>query len=170
MNYIIRPLVKDDEPFLWEMLYYAAHMEEEGETSLQAAKNNPHLIKYVQDWGREMDVGCIAFEPESNVPVGAAWIRLLIGSEKTMSYIDDGTPELAIAVRPDYLGMGVGTQSLTYALEAAKKHYSSVVLSVRTTNPARRLYERLGFMSVGNTVNRVGTESVKMLAYLPKVW
>ena len=30
--------VKDDEPFLWEMLFYAAHLEETGETSLEAAK------------------------------------------------------------------------------------------------------------------------------------
>src|SRR5216683_3319786 len=28
VNHVIRPAVKDDEPFLWEMLYYAAHLEE----------------------------------------------------------------------------------------------------------------------------------------------
>ncbi len=166
MNYVIRPAVKDDELFLWEMLYYAAHMEEEGEASPQAAKKDPDLIKYVKDWGSETDVGCIALEPRNNQPIGAAWIRLLIGDDKTSSYVNDFTPELAIAVLPAYIGRGVGTQLLTHVLEAAKKPYSSVVLSVRATNPAKRLYERMGFVVAGKTTNRVGTESLKMLICL----
>jgi ribosomal protein S18 acetylase RimI-like enzyme len=166
MNSIIRPAVKYDEPFLWEMLYYAAHMDEDGGASFEDAQKNPDLTKYVKDWGREMDVGCVALEAESNQPIGAAWIRLLIGNEKTITYIDDFTPELAIAVLPDYIGRGVGTQLLIHVLEAAKKRYSSVALSVRTTNPAKRIYERLGFVVVGKTTNRVGTESFNMLIQL----
>ncbi|MBV9229392.1 MAG: GNAT family N-acetyltransferase [Chloroflexi bacterium] len=163
MDYIIRPLVKADEPFLWEMLYYAAHMEEDGETSLQAAKNNPDLIKYVKDWGRETDMGFIALEPHSPQPIGAAWVRLLIGKDKTFIYVNDFTPELAIAVLPDYSGKGVGTLLLSHLLEAAKEAYPAVVLSVRSTNPARHLYERLGFVITGKATNRVGTESYNML-------
>jgi ribosomal protein S18 acetylase RimI-like enzyme len=163
VNYIIRPAVKDDEQFLWEMLYYAAHMDEDGEITSQAAKTNPDLVKYARDWGRETDMGCIAFEQGSNEPIGAAWLRLLNGYEKTTSYVNDDIPELAIAVLPEYLGRGVGTQLLLHVLEAAKKHYPSVVLSVRATNPAIRLYEKIGFVIVGKTVNRVGTESLNML-------
>jgi ribosomal protein S18 acetylase RimI-like enzyme len=166
VNYVIRPAVKGDEPFLWEMLYYAAHMEEDGEVSPEAAKNNPDLMKYVKDWGRETDVGCLALEPDSNQPVGAAWIRLLIGNEKMMSRVNDAIPELAIAVLPAYLGSGIGTQLLKHVLEAAKKRYSAVALSVRATNPAKRLYERMGFVILGETVNRVGTESFDMLIHL----
>ena len=40
MSYRIRPVTKDDEPFLWEMLYHAAHMAEEGAISSEAAKQN----------------------------------------------------------------------------------------------------------------------------------
>jgi ribosomal protein S18 acetylase RimI-like enzyme len=137
------------------MLYYAAHLEEEGETSPEAAKRNPDLTNYVKDWGNEMDVGCIALEPASHHPIGAAWIRLLGGKERP--------PELAIAVLPEYAGRGVGTQLLTHVLEAAQQLYSSVTLSVRTTHPAQRLYERMGFVVVEKTINRVGTESLMML-------
>ena len=87
MNSIIRLATKDDEPFLWEMLYYAAHMDEDGEVSPQSAKENPDLLKYVKDWGRETNIGCIAVEPGSNQPVGAAWIRSLAAGEKTTSYV-----------------------------------------------------------------------------------
>ena len=166
MNPIIRMATRDDEPFLWEMLYFAAHMDEEGEISPEAAKQNPDLEKYVNGWGRETDVGCIALEPQSNQPVGAAWIRLLIANEKTTSYVDDATPELAIAVMPEYLGCGVGTLLLQHLLEAAKQCYPRVVLSVRTTNPAKRLYERMGFVVTGEIANRVGTPSLNMVVQL----
>ena len=166
MNPIIRMATQDDESFLWEMLYFAAHMEEDGEISAEAAQQNPDLVKYVYGWGRETDIGCIALEPLSNQPIGAAWIRLLIANEKTTSYVDDVTPELAIAVKPEYLGCGVGTPMLQHLLEAAKHRYPRVVLSVRATNPAKRLYERLGFVVTGKIANRVGTPSVNMVVQL----
>ena len=166
MNPIIRMATQDDEPFLWEMLYFAAHMDEDGEISPEAAKQNPDLEKYVNGWGRETDVGCIALEPHSNQRVGAAWIRLLIANEKTTSYVDDVTPELAIAVLPEYLGCGVGTLMLQHLLEAAKQRYPRVVLSVRATNPAKRLYERMGFLVTGEIANRAGTPSLNMVVQL----
>ena len=154
MNFIIRQASKDDEPFFWEMLYYAAHMEEDGEGSPHAAKKNPGLLKYVKDWGRETDIGCIALEQDNHQPIGAAWIRLLIANEKTTSYVDDATPELAIAMLPEYIGKGVGTLLLKHLLEAAKQLYPGVVLSVRATNPAKRLYERMGFVVTGKIAKR----------------
>jgi len=166
VNPMIRMATQDDEPFLWEMLYFAAHMDEDGEVSSEAAKQNPDLVKYVNGWGRETDIGCIALEPHSNQPIGAAWIRLLIANEKTTSYVDDITPELAIAVLPEYLGGGVGTLLLQHLLEAAKQRYPRVVLSVRATNPAKRLYERMGFVVIGEIANRVGTPSSYMVVQL----
>ena len=166
MKPVIRMATQDDEPFLWDMLYFAAHMDEDGEISAEAAKQNPDLVKYVNDWGRETDIGRIALEPNSNQPIGAAWIRLLIANEKTTSYVDDVTPELAIAVLPEYLGCGVGTLLLQHLLEAAKQRYPRVALSVRATNPAKRLYERMGFVVTGEIANRIGTPSLNMVVQL----
>ncbi|GHO53334.1 GNAT family N-acetyltransferase [Ktedonobacter robiniae] len=163
MHILIRPVRPDNEPFLWKMLYYAAHMQEDGETSSDAAKNNPGLQKYVQEWGRETDIGVLALSPHDQRPLGAAWIRLLIEEKKTSHLIPDGTPELAIAVLPDVLGQGIGTQLLKHLLEAASKVYPAVMLSVRKSNPARYLYERMGFEIVDTALNRVGSESFVML-------
>lgn len=121
MNAIIRPLTADDEPFLWQALYYAAHMEEEGATSPAAAKSDPNLIRYVKDWGqRPGDLGFLALDPHNQQPIGAAWLRLLIGPDQTIAYINDSTPELAIAVLPSYYGKGLGTRLLTHILNASK--------------------------------------------------
>jgi len=38
MSPIIRMATQDDEPFLWEMLYYAARIEEDGKYLLKLQK------------------------------------------------------------------------------------------------------------------------------------
>jgi hypothetical protein len=49
MDYSIRPATKEDEPFLGKMLYEAAHMAEEGESSIQAVMKHPDLARYVKE-------------------------------------------------------------------------------------------------------------------------
>ena len=78
-------------------------------------------------------------------------------------YVDDETPELAIAILPDYVGKGIGTRLLFAYFEAAKNRFSAVALNVRADNPAVKLYERVGFEVIDEIVNRVGTKSYNML-------
>ncbi len=163
MQALIRSVRPDDEPFLWRMLYYAAHMSEDGEGNVDAAKQNPDLQKYVQEWGRETDVGVLALHPLTHDPLGAAWMRVLVEEKKMSPLIPEGIPELAIALLPDYIGQGIGTQLLQHVLEAARKVHPAVMLSVRQNNPARHLYERVGFKVIDTAVNRVGSESFVML-------
>jgi ribosomal protein S18 acetylase RimI-like enzyme len=162
MSYTIRPAAPEDEPFLWQMLFYAANMADDGATSGDDAKSHPYLAKYVRGWGRAGDLGTIATADDQQA-LGAAWVRRLAGAEKNYPAIDDGIPELAIAVRPAYIGQGIGARLLAGLFEAARPHYPALVLSVREANPARRLYERMGFVVVETTVNRVGGASFVML-------
>ena len=47
-------------------------------------------------------------------------------------------------------GRGIGAQLLrTLAVEAGRLGFARLSLSVERTNPARRLYERLGYREVG---------------------
>ncbi|MGH7233080.1 MAG: GNAT family N-acetyltransferase [Nitrospiraceae bacterium] len=84
---------------------------------------------------------------------------------KGYGYIDEETPELAMGVVPPWRGRGVGTALLRHVIECASKHYLGISLSVRSTNPAVRLYERAGFTVVPNTeiVNRVSGISYTMV-------
>ncbi|MBN3923823.1 GNAT family N-acetyltransferase [Nostoc sp. NMS4] len=164
MDYFIRPLTQEDEPFLWKMLYEAAHLLEEGNLTVEDAKNNPDLAKYVKNWGCKDDSGFVAILESINQPIGAAWLRLLTDENKGYGYVDNRTPELAIAILPEYRNQGVGTQLLTHLLAAAKIAYPSISLSIRTTNPAFGLYKRFGFEVVPDSeiLNRVGGISLKM--------
>ncbi|MEH2068108.1 MAG: hypothetical protein V7K47_08065 [Nostoc sp.] len=49
MNYSVCSLTAKDEPFLWQMLYEAAHLEKEGNLTVQDLMNHPDLAKYVKN-------------------------------------------------------------------------------------------------------------------------
>jgi GNAT superfamily N-acetyltransferase len=144
MRYAIRSATAADEPFLWQMLYYAAHMDESGEP-LDSARTNPALALYVRGWDRAGDLGVIADYHRDNdtacaTPIGAVWLRSMLRGWPLLRHVDPATPELAIAVAPDHLGRGVGSLTLTRILTDTTTLYSAVALSVRANNPARRPY------------------------------
>ncbi|MFM9265997.1 GNAT family N-acetyltransferase [Tychonema sp. BBK16] len=163
LDYSIRQITQEDEPFLWQMLYEAAHIAEEGESTVQAVMNHPLIAKYVNNWGRENDRGFMA-ELNGSQPVGAAWLRLFPENDRGFGWVGDTIPELAIAVLPEYTNQGVGTQLLAHLLSAAKASYPAVSLSVRSSNRVVSLYERSGFKVVegSETINRTGGKSFTM--------
>jgi GNAT superfamily N-acetyltransferase len=144
----IRPVEDGDEPALWEMLYHAIHVPPGSERPPRDVVRRPELARYVQDWGRDGDMGYLAVEAATGQPAGAAWLRLLSGESKGYGYVDEATPELSIAVLPGFRGRGIGTLLLRRLLGMAAGRYPAVSLSVSAGNPARRLYERLGFEPV----------------------
>jgi ribosomal protein S18 acetylase RimI-like enzyme len=173
----LRPATPADEPFLWSMLFEAAHADEDLDGPA-ALRDVPELARYVEGWGRPTDLGVIAETAAPNPatrqdadagvghgPQGAAWVRLLTGDGAGYGWVDDDTPELAIAVAPGRRDGGVGGLLLEGVLTAARRRYPGVSLSVRADNPARRLYERAGFRPVAGShvTNRVGGTSLTMV-------
>ncbi|MBD2364311.1 GNAT family N-acetyltransferase [Anabaena minutissima FACHB-250] len=164
MDYAIRQLTQQDEPFLWEMLYEAAHMAEEGDLTVQDARNHPELARYVSNWGLKDDMGFVATLVSSQQSIGAVWLRLLAGENQGYGFVDEQTPELAIAVYPEYRNQGIGTELMTHLLAAAQVVYPSISLSTRQSNPALHLYQKLGWEVIPGSekINRVGGISLKM--------
>ncbi len=166
LTYIIRAATPADAPILWDMLFYAANMAEDGATSSEAARAHPYLAEFVAGWGRPGDLGVIAIDIAAGHALGAAWLRRLSGPEKRYAAVADGVPELAIAVAPAAIGQGIGGALLGALLAQARSQYPAIALSVREHNPARRLYERHGFAVVDTITNRVGGRSFVMLVDL----
>jgi len=157
-----RLVTADDVDFLWEMVYWAAHVDEDAGVTRADMRRDPDLVGHVVGWGRPGDIGIVG--ELDDVPVGAAWLRLFVPDVSDYSaYADDATPELVVAVEPGHAGRGIGSTMLTALYERADEMYDTTVLSVRTGNPAVRLYERFGFRELDRHVNRVGTESARML-------
>jgi ribosomal protein S18 acetylase RimI-like enzyme len=72
-------------------------------------------------------------------PVGALWAD--DGA--------DGIHVLDIAVLPAWRCQGIGTRCLQDLMAVAARRHLPVTLQVAPDNPARRLYERLGFVAAG---------------------
>jgi ribosomal protein S18 acetylase RimI-like enzyme len=144
MGWIFQTLKNTDEPFLWEMLYQALYLPEGQGALSREVVYSPELARYVQGWGRGSDYGLMVIDPLTEQAFGAVWLRLLTGEDKGYGYVDNETPELGIAVFPEYRGQGIGTELLTHLLESPYGQ-SAISLSVSTNNPAVRLYERFDF-------------------------
>jgi GNAT superfamily N-acetyltransferase len=125
-----------DVRFLRDMLVHAYYWRARVPGSL--------VSRYVRGWGRPGDAAVIALE--RGFPVGAAWFRVFPSEEPGYGFVDETTPELAIAVVPSKRGHGVGDELLQALLERARSAgYARISLSVEPGNPARKLYERHGF-------------------------
>jgi ribosomal protein S18 acetylase RimI-like enzyme len=162
MSYTIRRAVDADLPFLWQMLYYAAHVDEEGRP-FEDVMTNPDLVPYLEGWGAHGDdLGFIANDSVTGSAAGAAWLRPMPDSWPLYRFVELGTPELAMAMRPDHTGHGGGQELLIHLLSGCRHLFPGICLSVRASNPAKRLYERVGFITVAEITNRVGGASFVM--------
>ena len=130
-----------DVPFMRDMLRHAFY----GRTPV--GDDEPPLTRYVRDWGRRGDRALIVFD--DYVPVGAAWYRLFRPDDAGFGFVDERTPELAIAVVPSRRGRGFGHELLTSLLDCARNDgFEAISLSVANENPALGLYEKYGFEPV----------------------
>jgi GNAT superfamily N-acetyltransferase len=73
-------------------------------------------------------------------------------------------PKVSIGVKPNARGQGVGEKLMRALIGEAARRGLGLCLSVRSENPARRLYERLGFCDIAGSAatNRAGGMSIGM--------
>ncbi|MHB8429437.1 MAG: GNAT family N-acetyltransferase [Acidimicrobiales bacterium] len=101
---------------------------------------------YLAGWPRPGDYGLIA---EQDAPLGAAWYRTYSEVSHGYGFVDDDVPELAIAVIGSRRHEGFGRRLLVDLISASDgQGYPALSLSVAEANPARRLYESVGFVPV----------------------
>src|SRR5260370_27004719 len=159
----LRAATNDDLSILWDFLAIAAY-----ETDVAAAQAVPFVAAHLAGWRRQEDFGFIA--ELDGAAIGAAWARQFSPDEQPAFYVDNRTPEITIGVKPRLQGQGVGSMLLHALIAEAGRHRVGLCLNVRHDNPARRLYERLGFCLVPGSggPKRVGGTSVGMIWAAPR--
>ena len=145
---VIRDLTADDEAFQAEMLYAAACWRpgvEQPDPAVLLVR--PEARRYLDEWGRDGDLGVVA--ERDGRPVGAAWCRLFTEDDHGDGYVDEVTPELAIAVLADARGQGIGRRMLVELHDRARAAgVRQMALSSEQDNVARDLYRSLGYVEI----------------------
>ena len=152
----LRPATADDEAFL--LAVYASTREQELAVVPWDAATKDAFVRmqfaaqhssYRQRFpGATFDVVTVNGEPAG---------RLYVDRRDTEIWIID------VALLPDQRGRGIGTALLTPILDEAERTGRTVSIHVERTNPARRLYHRLGFVQVAEQgVHLLLTRQVKI--------
>lgn len=156
MAVVLRSGGASDLRFLRDMLHHAYYWRE----------RNPGIgpgpvALYVKGWGQRGDTAVIALV--DGFQVGAAWYRLFKSSQPGFGFVDEQTPELAVAVVPSARGHGLGGALLDALLDRARAdEHPAISLCVDKENSgAIHVYEQHGFQRVSE-----GDDSVTMVASL----
>ena len=162
MDAVLRPAGPDDvEHIRWALYTALAWDPERRLPPPEETLEHPEAARYHRDWGRRGDLGVVA-EVEGQM-VGVAYCRLFPEHDHGYGYVDDATPEVAVAVREGSRAGGLGARLLNALAEAAHAAgFARLSLSVAAGNPARRLYERLGY----SEISREG-DAVRMMLNRP---
>ena len=151
---VIRRGGNQDVRFLRDMLHHAYYWRER-----EPGEGPGPVALYVKGWGRPGDTALIAVE--DGFPVGAAWYRLFRRDQPGYGFVDEETPELAIAVVPSRRGRGIGDALLKelYARAKADGHEAVSLAAERDNEPLVAYYEKKhGF----ERVHEDGGDSVTM--------
>jgi len=139
----LRPVTPEDEPFLYRV--YAGTREDElaplewdetqKEAFLRMQFNAQHVFYQEQFPAADFDIILAAEQP-----IG----RLYVDRR------DDEIRIVDIALLPEHRNTGIGSALLDNLLTEAAAASKPVRIHVERFNPALRLYDRLGFIQVGD--------------------
>jgi ribosomal protein S18 acetylase RimI-like enzyme len=108
---------------------------------------DPRYEMYLAGWPRQGDYGLVA---EQDGPVGAAWYRTYTEANQGYGFVAEDVPELSVAVIASRRHEGIGRRLLVDLIDASEAQgYAALSLSVNHANPARGLYESVGFQPAG---------------------
>ena len=187
-DFSVRALSQTDAQSLAHFLSLAAQEEDAA-----SAMANPELARYVEDWGRAGDCGVAALNAQGAL-IGLAWARLWTQENQGFGFVDELTPEMAIAVAQNFRGQGVGSaliEALKCRLRALKLAArwdarnqkmvppdreveveqpdmeispAFVSLSVRADSPTIAFYRKCGFEPVE------GSEQTNRVGEISQIW
>lgn len=136
-----RPATDEDEPFLAEV-YYSTRREEVAQSGWPQEQQDAFLRHQHEAQHAHYKKGYSAAE----------WLVIERGGEGIgRLYLLEGATEMRIvdiALVPEARGAGLGEAILSDVCEDVASRGKPVTIHVEKFNPARRLYERLGFVPI----------------------
>lgn len=137
----LRPITPEDESFL-ASLYASTRAEELAQTNWSDEQKTMfcrmQFNAQTEDYRRNYSDASFQIIERGGVAVGRL---LVLRSDEAVHVID-------IALMPAHRGAGIGTKLLGELQDEAKAAGKKLSIYVERFNPARRLYDRLGFRQI----------------------
>ena len=147
-NRVIRKMLPEEYPLMEDIMYEAIYHPNPTNPYPKDMIYLPQVKVYWDAWETGKDDHCFVAEIERKI-AGAVWIRTFPGEIKGCGYIDEQTPEIAVALFEEYRNQGIGTQLMKRMIRFMKtQKYNQVSLSITKGNPAIHLYKRLKFKTI----------------------
>jgi ribosomal protein S18 acetylase RimI-like enzyme len=138
----LRPIVPDDEEFLFR-LYASTRESEFSALGWNRAQMEPLLRMQFTAQRHWYETAYPRSDQQIAVIDGAPAGRIIVHRTADAVVLVD------IALMPEHRGKGIGEMLLRDLLEESASRCLPVRLQVLKNNPAARLYERLGFVKIG---------------------
>ena len=148
MQISYRVMQAEEYEFLNEMLYEALFVLPGQPKFPREIIEDPSIKKYIENWNqKEGDLAIVCLDGEELI--GAIWGRKFSEDNKGYGFIDAETPEIGMAIKEKYRGKGLGSNLIKLIIDKyIEMGVAQLSLNVNTLNPAKRLYERCGFVKV----------------------
>jgi ribosomal protein S18 acetylase RimI-like enzyme len=151
MKTMLRPAGAEDQEFLFK-LYASTRLHEIAAFGWPEAQQEAFLRMQFMAQQRSYQAAYSQAEHQiverDGTPVG----RLMVYREK------DSVRLVDIALLAEHCGHGIGGELMRALIEQCLRDGATLRLQVRQTNPAQRLYERLGFTRTGEDAMYVEME------------
>ena len=124
-----------------DMLLYSQRVDEVNKT---VSDFSTHLSIYEDFYGlTRKDLGLYAMK--DSVVSGAIWTRRLNEDHNSNAFLDEDTPVLNIAVKPEFRNQGIARAMIEQFLQEAGALYSGLSISVVDTKENISFFEKFGF-------------------------
>ncbi len=140
----LRPVTREDQSFLYR-LYASTRVEELSAVPWSEEQKQAFL---------KMQFSAQSHDYQQNYPDAALQLIVRDGQPAGRLYVDRRAREICIvdiALLPEHQGAGIGSALLQELIAEANASGKSLTLHVEKFSPARRLYQRLGFVEIGDS-------------------
>ena len=143
MSVTLRPATADDDDFLFE-LYASTRKEELDAWGWDGKQRQAFLEQQFRSQHKSY-----------RMQFPSSYHNIIMKSRRTIGRMmieraSDGFRLIDIALLPEFRGFGIGTRLVQELIDEAVAAKAPLRLQVLKSNPARYLYERLGFVVLGD--------------------